>query len=116
MTADPTPPERRPGDLGSLGERLERGRSSAGLTPPGAAPDRPDTAVGDGLRVAIEFVVSTLVGAGLGWFIGGLLGGAVIGLLAGLILGFAAGLRGVYRGMMAGQGAGGTGTEADDDA
>ena len=88
-------------DLDRLGEKVAKGRTAAGLDP-APARTRADTAMGDGLRIAIEFVVSVLVGAGLGYFIGGLLGGAVIGLLIGLLFGFAAGLRGVYRGMMAG--------------
>ena len=99
MTTDPD----RHADLDALGARLSEGRRDAGLDEVPAR-TRADAAMGDGLRVAIEFVVSTLVGAGLGWFLGGLLGGAVIGLLVGLLFGFAAGLRGVYRGMMAGQG------------
>ena len=102
MTADPeAQPGRANADLDALGDRLSRGRKSAGLDA-AEAPERADAAAGDGLRVAIEFVVSTLVGAGLGWFIGGLAGSAVAGLLVGLLFGFAAGLRGVYRGMMAG--------------
>ena len=107
----------RPGrsDLERLGDRLEEGRRGAGLAEKAPAP-RADTAVGDGLRVAIEFVVSSLVGAGLGYLIGGFLGGAVIGLVVGLLFGFAAGLRGVYRGMMAGApGAPAEADKADDD-
>ena len=110
MSVDPD----RQADLDRLGDRLAEGRRSAGLDV-GAGPTRADTAMGDGLRVAIEFVVSTLVGAGLGWFLGGLAGGAVIGLLVGLLFGFAAGLRGVYRGMMAGAGPRKTDLETDGD-
>ena len=117
MTAseDPSDPPRRD-DLGDLADRVARGRVQAGLTPP---PPRhaAGTAAGDGLRIAIEFVVSVLVGAGLGWVIGGFAGSAVAGLLLGLAFGFAAGLRGVYRGMMAGAGTPPqTGTDGTDDA
>lgn len=102
MNADPfKPPTGKPTDLDALGVKVAKGRQDAGLSAH-AGPTRADAALGDGLRVAIEFVVSTLVGAGLGWFLGGFLGSAVIGLLVGLLLGFAAGLRGVYRGMMSG--------------
>ena len=113
MSTDPGRPGHRQADLDALGEKLAEGRRSAGLETP--ARTRADTAMGDGLRVAIEFFVSTLVGAGLGWFLGGLLGNAVIGLLVGLLFGFAAGLRGVYRGMMAGQRPQETGGDDADD-
>ena len=108
----PEPDRGHSSDLDRLGERLDRGRTTAGLTPPPGT-GKVDGAVGDGLRIAIEFVVSVLVGAGLGYVLGGLLGGRVIGLLLGLFFGFAAGLRGVYRGMMAGTAAE-NGTETDE--
>ncbi|MBB4658749.1 AtpZ/AtpI family protein [Parvularcula dongshanensis] len=110
--SEPDPNRPPSSDLDRLGERLTQGRSEAGLTPPPGA-QHAGGAVGDGLRIAIEFVVSVLVGAGLGYVLGGLLGGRVIGLLLGLFFGFAAGLRGVYRGMMAGTAAE-NGTETDE--
>ena len=103
MTASEPPPSDRRGDLGDLADRVAKGRERAGLTPPPPR-DQAGSAAGEGLRIAIEFVVSVFVGAGLGYVIGRFAGGAVIGLLLGLGFGFAAGLRGVYRGMMAGAG------------
>lgn len=90
-------------DLRDFGERLARAR---GEEPgPAKAGRTSGSAAGDGLRVAIEFVVSVLVGSGLGFTIGSFLGQPVIGLLVGMPFGFAAGLRTVYRSMMAGAGA-----------
>lgn len=89
--------------LDEFDARLKRERIAAGL-------DRPDhdaiavansRAAGEGLRVAIEFVVSVLVGTALGFLIGNAFGAKLLGLIIGLIVGFAAGLRTVYRQMMA---------------
>ena len=87
-------------DLEALGERIARARGEE----PGAhdrAPKQAGASVGDGLRVAIEFVVSVIVGSGLGYTIGSFFDAPIVGLLLGMPLGFAAGLRTVYRGMMA---------------
>lgn len=85
--------------LGKLGDRIEKEREAAGLTPkPSSSTNR---ALGEGMRVAIEFVVSVFVGAGLGYLIGNLTGHKMIGVVLGLFFGFATGLRTVYRFMNA---------------
>jgi F0F1-type ATP synthase assembly protein I len=86
-------------DLQDFGDKLAkaRGAEEAKLRPA----RRSGASAGDGLRVAIEFVVSVLVGSGLGYTIGSFLGSPVVGLLLGMPIGFAAGLRTVYRSMTA---------------
>jgi ATP synthase protein I len=86
-------------DLQDLGEKIAKARGEEEAKRKPARRSGAD--VGDGLRVAIEFVVSVLVGSGLGYTIGSFLGSPVIGLLIGLPIGFAAGLRTVYRSMTA---------------
>ena len=92
--------DQRRSDLDDFGDRLAKARQA------GEQAERPRTtsgaAAGDGIRVAIEFVVSVLMGCGLGFTIGYFLGQPVIGLVIGLPFGFAAGLRTVYRGLQAG--------------
>ena len=92
--------DQRRSDLDALGDKLAKAQGE------GQKAEKPKissgAAAGDGLRVAIEFVVSVLVGCGLGFTIGSFFGQPVIGLLIGLPLGFAAGLRTVYRGLQAG--------------
>lgn len=85
-------------ELDALGERLARAKGADADPKAGTVHG---ASAGDGLRIAIEFVVSVLVGSGLGYLIGGFFGSAVIGLLIGMPFGFAAGLRTVYRGMAA---------------
>ncbi|MEM1380548.1 MAG: AtpZ/AtpI family protein [Pseudomonadota bacterium] len=86
-------------DLEALGAKIARARGDEpgakqqASTPPGAG-------MGDGLRVATEFVVSVIVGSGLGYTIGSFLGAPLVGLLIGMPFGFAAGLRTAYRGMV----------------
>jgi F0F1-type ATP synthase assembly protein I len=99
-------PNRQRSELDQLSERLRAARGEEEKKQ--AAGTQHGAAAGDGLRIAIEFVVSVLVGTGLGYLIGGYFGAPVIGLLMGLPFGFAAGLRTVYRGMIAG------GTKDDD--
>ncbi len=91
---DETPSART--QLDALAERVERGREAAGLNP---QPSKVAAArdAGDGLRIAIEFVVSVLVGAGLGYVLGDAAGAKVIGLLLGMLVGFAAGVRSAYK-------------------
>ncbi|GGY50118.1 AtpZ/AtpI family protein [Parvularcula lutaonensis] len=99
-------PNRR-SDLQDFGDRLAKARGEE----PGAKDEASRSigaSAGDGLRVAIEFVVSVLVGSGLGFAIGGWFGQPVVGLLIGMPIGFAAGLRTVYRSMTAA-------TEEEDD-
>ncbi|MEM9837814.1 MAG: AtpZ/AtpI family protein [Pseudomonadota bacterium] len=89
-------------DLDALGEKLAKAR---GEEPRAAeqAPDQSGAALGDGLKVSIEFFVSVLVGSGLGYTIGGFFGAPVVGLLIGMPIGFAAGLRTIYRGLVQNQ-------------
>lgn len=92
-----------PSSPDEIAQRIERGREAAGLNP---AP-RKSAAVkeaGDGMRVAIEFVVSTIVGAVIGYALGDAAGAKAIGLVIGLIIGFLAGLRAIHRTMMTGAG------------
>lgn len=88
-------------ELEALGKRIDQNRRAAGLV----RKEKPDVsaskAAGDGLRVAIEFVVSVCVGAGLGFAIGHWAGNRAIGMIIGLLVGFAAGMRGIYRQLMA---------------
>lgn len=88
-------------DLEDFGDRLAKAR---GEEEGSKDEDRKaiGAAAGDGLRVAIEFFVSVLVGCGLGYTIGSFLGSALVGLLIGMPFGFAAGLRTVYRGLKVG--------------
>jgi ATP synthase protein I len=87
----------KPSDLSDFGDRLAKAKGAEEAKRKPAR--RSGAAAGDGLRVAIEFVVSVLVGCGLGYTIGSFLGSPVIGLLIGMPIGFAAGLRTVYRSM-----------------
>lgn len=87
-------------DLEALGEKIARARGEEAEAEKVARVS--GASVHDGMRIAIEFVVSVLVGAGLGYTIGSFFEAPVIGLVVGMPLGFAAGLRTVYRGMMAG--------------
>lgn len=91
--------ERDRSDLDDFGERLAKAR---GPEPKANKADASfGASAGDGLRIAVEFVVSVFVGAGLGYTIGYFLGAPVVGLILGMPIGFAAGLRTVYRGMTA---------------
>ncbi|MEE4210506.1 MAG: AtpZ/AtpI family protein [Parvularcula sp.] len=92
-------PNDKRSELDQLGDRLTAARKE---TEPKVGTTH-GAAAGDGLRIAIEFVVSVLVGTGLGYAIGAYFGAPVVGLLLGLPFGFAAGLRTVYRGMVAGE-------------
>lgn len=85
-------------DLDVLGEKIARARGEEPKPKQGTVHG---ASAGDGLRIAIEFVVSVLVGSGLGFAIGSYFGAPVIGLVIGMPFGFAAGLRTVYRGMQA---------------
>ena len=91
-----TDPQRS--DLDELGKKIAKARGSDSAAEKSQAHG---ASAGDGLRIAIEFVVSVLVGSALGYGIGSLFDAEVVGLLIGLPFGFAAGLRTVYRGMMA---------------
>ncbi|MEM9235120.1 MAG: AtpZ/AtpI family protein [Pseudomonadota bacterium] len=89
-------PERRLKSLDDLGARVQEGREKAGLVKK-AAPPTQSKAAGKALSASIEFVVSILVGAGLGFTIGSFFGAEIIGLLLGLGFGFAAGMRAILR-------------------
>jgi F0F1-type ATP synthase assembly protein I len=91
--------QRQRSDLEQFGDRLAKAKGEARSFDPHGGEAR-SSAAGDGMRVAIEFVVSVLFGSGLGFTIGSLLGSPVVGLLIGLPFGFAAGLRTVYRGLV----------------
>lgn len=86
-------------DLDALGEKIARAR---GEEPEAGSQssDRSGAALGDGLRVSIEFFVSVLMGSGLGFAIGSFFDAPGVGLLIGMPIGFAAGLRTVYRGLV----------------
>ncbi|MGH9194932.1 MAG: AtpZ/AtpI family protein [Acidimicrobiia bacterium] len=66
-------------------------------------PEDPDrepsvyTGLGQAMGLAAELVVTTLVGAGLGWLLSRWLGNAAVFLLVGTLLGGAAGVNRVYR-------------------
>ncbi|MEM9810726.1 MAG: AtpZ/AtpI family protein [Pseudomonadota bacterium] len=91
--------QERRSELDALGQRIAKARGEDDKAQ--IASRSSGAAAGDGLRIAIEFVVSVLVGTGLGYAIGAYFGAPLLGLLIGLPFGFAAGLRTVYRGMTA---------------
>lgn len=66
---------------------------------PDAPKPQPNTYVGIGqaFGMAVELVVTTLVGTGLGWLVGRWLGAAWVFLLIGTLLGGAAGINLAYR-------------------
>ena len=90
----------RRSDLDALGEKIAKARGEEPKPETGLSAG---ASAGDGLRVAVEFVVSVLVGTGLGFAIGSFFDAPVVGLLIGMPFGFAAGLRTVYRGLTAGE-------------
>lgn len=96
FTAMSDDPDGRLKSLDDLGVRLQEGRQKAGLE---KAPVRPTQtrAAGKALNASIEFVVSTLIGAGLGYTIGAWANAREVGLILGLIVGFAAGVRALMK-------------------
>lgn len=68
-----------------------------------AMPDESDrepsvyAGLGQAMGLAAELVVTTFVGAGLGWLLSRWLGNAAVFLLVGTLLGGAAGISRVYR-------------------
>lgn len=84
--------------LKDISSRVRAARTEAGLDPH-SEPKRAGMhdRMGLGVRVAIELVVSTAVGAGLGYAIDAWAGIAPWGMMVGLGFGFAAGVMTIYR-------------------
>lgn len=84
--------------LKELSSRVREARSEAGLDPSPRLAQRGATgAVGLGFRIAIELVVSTAVGGGLGYGADTWLDIAPWGMVVGIGLGFAAGVMTIVR-------------------
>lgn len=84
--------------LKDLSSRVRAARSEAGLDP-APRPQRGSAAgpMGLGFRIAVEMVVSTAVGCGLGYGADVWLDSAPWGMVVGLGFGFAAGIMTIYR-------------------
>ena len=82
--------------LRELGERLDKARQAQGPKASGAEGEARQ-ALGIGLRLGLELVVSVFVGAGLGWAFDDWLGTQPWGLVAFTLLGFASGVVMVFR-------------------
>lgn len=84
--------------LKDIASRVRAARTEAGLDPH-TAPSRAGMhdRMGLGVRVAIELVVSTAVGAGMGYAFDAWLDTAPWGMVVGLGFGFAAGVMTIYR-------------------
>lgn len=84
-------------DLDSFEGRLEAAKGKMAPPPRQIA----TSALGHGLRYAMEIVVGTIVGGGIGWLLDGWLGTrpwlAILFLLVGLVAGFANLVRAVNR-------------------
>lgn len=85
--------------LEELKSRVHSARSEAGLLP---REDRPRTTAAPnrmelGFRIALEMVVCTMVGGGMGYGIDAWLVSRPWGMSSGLLIGFAAGILTVYR-------------------
>lgn len=84
--------------LKDLSSRVRAARSAAGLEPAPQTQRRGSAgAMGLGFRVAVEMVVCTAVGGGLGYGVDAWLGIAPWGMVVGLGFGFAAGVTTIYR-------------------
>lgn len=87
-----------PQRLKDLSSRVRAARAEAGLDPePRPARVAMSDRMGLGFRIAIELVVCTGVGAGMGYGIDTWLGSRPFGMVVGLGLGFAAGVMTIYR-------------------
>jgi ATP synthase protein I len=84
--------------LRSLGERLDRERSSqTSETASGASPTSDGSGLARGLRLSSELVAGVVVGALIGWALDHWVGISPWGLIVFVLLGFAAGVRNVIR-------------------
>jgi ATP synthase protein I len=84
--------------LKDLSSRVRAARAEAGMEPaPRPARVAMSDRMGLGFRIAIELVVCTVVGAGMGYGIDAWLGSRPFGMVIGLGFGFAAGVMTIYR-------------------
>jgi ATP synthase protein I len=84
--------------LEDLTSRVRAARTEAGLDPrPGPTRAAMNDRMGLGFRVAVELVVSTLVGGAIGYGLDAWLGIAPWGMVVCLGFGFAAGVMTIYR-------------------
>src|ERR1700676_2753983 len=83
--------------LKSLGERLGDAAGSQPKTSPAPRSNADASALARGFRLATEFVVGILAGAGLGWLVDRWFSTSPWGLIVLLLLGFVAGVFNVIR-------------------
>jgi ATP synthase protein I len=83
--------------LRSLGDQLDRERSSRPSEPDRGRPRADASGYARGFRLSTELVAGVLVGAAIGWALDRLLGISPWGLIVFLLLGFAAGVLNVMR-------------------
>ncbi len=84
-------------DERALDARLAELRAAKDKTVRAEAARTAGTAMGLGLKIGVELVVSVIVCAAIGWGIDKVAHSAPAGMIVGLFVGFAAGLRNVFR-------------------
>jgi ATP synthase protein I len=84
-------------DERALDARLAELRAARDKTTRAEAARTAGTAMGLGLKIGVELVVSVIVCAAIGWSIDKLAHSAPAGMIIGLFVGFGVGLRNVFR-------------------